>query len=742
MKQVLFGLVIAVCAAMFGVNFVDAMNDERTAMAGAVAHAGQAFSVPSDATDPDAVLSALRSAAEATGTNVFRTAVGVDQNNSAFVTHYVLLTGPDTRVFDGAALSSGRFLTAEESQDGDALVTSITNDPHAVGVVRVLGGEERFSFRPLRAAFDAMPASGTYHAECGSVGCAAFKDAAAAAFTTLAGRLIVASDLDAPNRQLYISTNTTPIYLHLAVFAGLLFTAVLAIYRQLYEAKRAGAMRLLGYGATRVWWTVTGRPLMIVGAATGVALVFLAALVPGAHAGFVARVTFGQMVAVGLLAAASLLTIPYVARMRVSDALKNRRDTGALFKTGIALSVVTSAALVVVAAGAWSNVGVINKEREALQQWTSTSGYGVFTPVNIGNDSVDLQTGKGGREVTQATVLYDALTARGALYVDAVQYSEKMLEDDLPAGVYRSMTVNLAYLNAYPIRGTDGQPITIDESESSWIVLVPEQFRSQELEITEYYRTRREGGFRAEKSRFHRDVSATRHEHPVRIIWTDQDQRIFAFNPEVAASSGGSVEDPIVQVMTQANSLGNDRLSAVTGGPDGGLKVPLIEGSSQATITALHPLLTRLNLDDNLRHLATINEYQLSEIGYLQESLRNTMIVLGALAVLLVIVTAQALTIAFERFSRTIVVRGLFGLSPWRRYREFIRLGALVWTVQAVLGVGLVSIGFRPFSYTDTGPQSTLTAAVAIGVVQGVVAIGVLWVTERRRTLTILKGDL
>lgn len=374
MRHVLLGLVIAVCAATFGASFVNGINGQRTAAARAAADAGHAFSVPSDATDPDAVLSALRSAAEATRSNVFRTVVGVDENDRAFVTQYVLLTRPDTRIFDAANLSSGRFLSVQESQEGDASVASTGTSPETVGVLRVLGEGERFSFRPLRTAFDTLPAPGTYYAECGPAGCAAFVDAAAASLAVhVAGRTFVASDLRAPNQQLVVPTNVPPLYLQLAVAAGLLLTAVLAVYLQLYEAKRAGALRLFGYGATRAWWTITGRPVMIVGAASGIACVSLAALVPGADARFVAVVVLDQAAALGLIAAASLLTIPYVARMRISDALKNRRDTGALFGTGIVLSVAISAALVVVAAGAWSNVDVINRDRDNLRHWTSTS---------------------------------------------------------------------------------------------------------------------------------------------------------------------------------------------------------------------------------------------------------------------------------------------------------------------------------------------------------------------------------
>ncbi|MEV8147633.1 hypothetical protein AB0O52_05725 [Arthrobacter sp. NPDC080073] len=743
MKHILLGLVIAVCAATFGASFVNGINGQRTAVARSAADAGQAFSVPSDATDPDAVLSALRSAAEATRSNVFRTVVGVDENDRAFVTHYVLLTRSDTRVFDAANLSSGRFLTVQESQEGDASVASTDTSPNTVGVLRVLGEGERFSFRPLRAAFDTLPAPGTYYSECGPAGCAGFVDAAAASLTAhVAGRTFVASDLRAPNQQLVVPTNVPPLYLQLAVAAGLLLTAVLAVYLQLYEAKRAGALRLFGYGATRAWWTITGRPVMIVGAASGVACVSLSALLPGADARFVAVVVLDQAAALVLIAAASLLTIPYVATMRISDALKNRRDTGALFGSGIVLSVAISAALVVVAAGAWSNVDVINHERDNLRHWTSTTGYGVFAPMSNGNDAVDLQTGQPGSSVVQATDLYDALSARGALYVYAGAFSETGVQQSRPAGQYRSIQVNPAYLHAYPIRDTDGRPVTVDESESSWILLVPERFRSQQQDIAAYFQAERDSAPSAEKAIFHRDVSSTRRDLRVRIIWTENRQQIFTFNPDVAASSGGLVEDPIVEVMTRANSLGVDRLNAVTGDASAGLKVRLEEGSSQATITALQPLLKRLSLGDNLRHLVTMNEYQLARIGHLQESLRNTTIVLAALVVLLVIITAQTLTIAFERFARKIIVRGLFGLSTVRRYREFIKLGAIVWAVQGGLGSGLVLAGFRPFSYDDTGPLSTLTAALAISAVQGLAAVGVLWLTERRRTPNILKGEL
>jgi len=710
-------------------------------MARTVANAGQLFAIPSTATDPDAVLAALKSAAVSTRSNVFRTVIGVDEHDHGFVTQYVLVTGSDTRVFNGAVLASGRFLTAQESQGGDVSVSSDDSSPNRVGVLRVLGASERFSFRPLWTLFDTIPAPGAYYAECGQSGCAPFLTAVAAALSTgTSGDSFAVSDLSATDRQLVVPTHDPQLYLQLAVVAGLLITVVLAVYRQFYEAKRAGVMGLLGYGPLRVWWSITGHPIIIVGTAAGVVFSTGSTLIPGADSGFVAVVIVGQMTAVGLLAVTSLLTVPYVARMRISEVLKNRRDTRALFGTGIGLSIVTSAMLVVVATGAWSHVDTMNRERESLRQWTSTAGYGVFAPVSNGDDVVDLETGQPGFSLVEATDLYDALSTQGALYVYAADYSDTALQKPLSPDAYRSMQVNPAYLSAYPILDTDNQPITVNESESSWVLLVPEHLRSQEQKITAYFQAGRSSAFSGEKTIFHRSVSVVAQNQPVRIVWTHTGQRIFTFNPDVAVASGGAVEDPIVEVLTRANSLGIDRLNAVTGDASAGLKIPLVGGSSQATLTALQPLLTRLKLDDNLRHVVTLNEYQLARIDRLQENLRGTMIVLAALALLLIIITAQSLTIAFERFARKIVVRGLFGLAAWRRYREFMTLGAVVWAIQAVIGVGVVSVGFQPFSATDTGPLSTLVAAAAVSAIQAMVAVGVLQLMERRNTSNILKG--
>ena len=59
----------------------------------------------------------------------------------------------------------------------------------------------------------------------------------------------------------------------------------------------------------------------------------------------------------------------------------------------------------------------------------------------------------------------------------------------------------------------------------------------------------------------------------VKIIWTADNQPVFTFNTTIDPDSGSNVTDPIVEVMTNENTLPIDRVNAITGALNTPLKI-------------------------------------------------------------------------------------------------------------------------------------------------------------------------
>jgi hypothetical protein len=152
-----------------------------------------------------------------------------------------------------------------------------------------------------------------------------------------------------------------------------------------------------------------------------------------------------------------------------------------------------------------------------------------------------------------------------------------------------------------------------------------------------------------------------------------------------------------------------------------------------------------MKLADNLTDLVTMNEYVIGQIQYLDQGIQDVLLVAFALIVGMLALIVQGLSVTFERFSRKIVVRSLFGLPFGQKYREFLIIFASVWVVQVLGALGANAAGLSPFSTSttsSTSPAATVLAVSAIVfVVELLISAGVLLRIEKRRTVTVLKGE-
>jgi hypothetical protein len=407
------------------------------------------------------------------------------------------------------------------------------------------------------------------------------------------------------------------------------------------------------------------------------------------------------------------------------------------------------AVVALLALQAWSDVTELHQRQSLAGAWKGTDDFAVFFPYNVGNDLDEAQSGGNESTLAVARDLYPVLDAHGALFIDAGNYKPGAPPNRwLPAWPIR---VNTNYLSQYPILDETGKAVQVSPDEPDWVVAVPEQYKSQQARIRTIFQETRVGGpdfngaVQAQERMLAGSVPPRFRGQHVRIIWTKSHQDVFSFNAEVNPAGGNTIRDPIVEIMTPANSLPLDRFNAVTGNINTALKVRL-DGTSAATLRGLKPNLTRLGLDDNLGHLVTGNENRLNELSLIRTAVRRTSaIAAGALGVMLLL-SASIVTVFSDRRRRTITVRRLLGVGFLRTYRELFLLIGVVWLGQAVVaGVAAVMLGLPARDAPRAAGSSTaefphlLSVLVLSLVIETLFAIGVATVNERRKTAERLK---
>ena len=750
MKRVIIALLMLLSAAATATVFVNTDNAQRQLMQHAAVKVGLPVTIPGDPrlSDPVKMYAALRTAAADARVNVFRTSVGYTPDGRPQVTQYVLLT-TSTHLFDAFSLQAGRWLGPQDADHPERfLSTTQTGSPDQVGVLGDFGGNDLVAVRGLRSAFDSLQVAATYDVESSAPSSYdRFLNSLAQASSQVAGGagLFTAASFQGGNDSFAGYTSDFAPILNAVQYVIIFFTALFLAFQVLHDAKKAGVMKLHGFGLVRVWFAIAGRLILIsLVVSEAIALVVTR---------FVPDTTFEFSVSVGLtivrtfavMLVASIVACAYVARTNISNAIKNRKDTRGVFAVNTLVKIACSVALIAVGAGLWLQYANAAAERQQFGNWDRARGFGIFSPQVVGNDLVETETGGNATTAAEVYDLYPALNDRGALYVDARNYEPVALAEALPPGAYRSIDVNVNYLKQFPLRDDLGRTIGIGENTTDWVVLASSHYKSQQAEILAYFQVVRSGAVHAEDSAFGRPAPASVAHQGVSIIWMQDNQAVFSFNPLVNPDHGNNIVDPFIEVITAANSLGIDRANMLSGGGGTAMKIRLLGGDPVRTMQDLLPTLRRLKLDDNLPYLVTMDEYVSQQIAALDNGIRIVAIAGIALLVGLLVLAVQSISILFERYSRRITVRRLFGAGFMRTYREPLLIFTAVWSFQLVGALAANRLGLSPFSTPTSsrvaGDGIVVAIAASVALVEVLFSAGVLTFIESHSVVRVLKQE-
>lgn len=646
----------------------------------------------------------VMTAAHEADINMVRPSLGYTPSGTPSIMEFLYLTH-HTRFFHGFSLRSGHFLTPGATQDGAALVSSVaTGTPQQVGVLRV-NRSVYMALQPLSRLphFD-VPWVGEYWVEASPQAYQLFvRDVVTAMNAKFSGGF-VASDFTqgqsfdlASHASLGFAVWGSNFLQYALLFWGILvgITVVSLLYYGFSVAKRIGIYRLNGWSPGAIWYALVGRTVVLwILASAGIAL--LAGIVHyGLDEAWIGPLGGTMGVTDGLMLAASAVIWVYIHRVRIHDAVKQHRRTGAVLMMNVTVKAAAVVVLLVVGTAVWHEYQQLHTEKAVLAQWHHTqamASFGVAYPVKVGYDRINDTEGGQSKSYVEARWLYPALARAGAIYLDARDYDEGALALPESRGFVRTVTVNPNYLAHYPIQTVHHQAVRVSETTRRWIVLVPEQYRPDRTKILKFVTEGRQSALEEEMSVLHTPAPPGLAHQKIQLIWIANGQPLFSWNPSVFPGQRNRIVSPIIQVQTLGNSLPEDWMNAITGGVASPLKIPLVHHSPAETIARWRPLLTRLHLADYLRTIMPVTQAVSHKIMILDRAIRWYVVLGTALFVMAVILMMQNTRVIFIHYQKRFLVRRLFGWGRLASYREGWAIIGASWVGQALAAVAVVGV--------------------------------------------------
>ncbi|WP_025693278.1 bacteriocin-associated integral membrane family protein [Paenibacillus zanthoxyli] len=668
--------------------------------------------------------------------NIFRKSIQFQEDDQIDILKYVLLT-TNTRFFTDFHLKQGRFLSAQDMGKRDSYVSTIDSDEaNQVGTIAEFGGNQVVKIESLQASYNYLPVHGTYYAEVPN------RDELAAfihLFVQKLNQYFKGYNLAFSDGDFLESQHSTELqavsfrgltiltYLSYVIYA---MTILLLQYAILNESKKLGILKLHGVSRIRLWSIVAGKRITYTFISAILLSLVLAALIPDSTLSFLTNFLLYQFKAYLILIVMSLVVYVYISSIKVGRILKNVKDTTGIFILNFLMKIGCSVLIGLTGLSIWVQFTSIHEQRAELRNWESVKDYGVFYPVNNGYDGDRIFSSDSDFEHVSHNELYFLLNQTDSILIAALMYEEQELIDSKNWDGIRSVRVNPNYLKKFPLLDSNNNKVEISEKDSDWILLVPEKYRNREKEILKFFQWGRKEFREIDKQFYKKSIPGKIKNQKLRIVWMKNNQQVFSFNPNVFPSEHNNIVDPITEVLTENNSLYADRSAILGGGANDPLKVRLINRDPRLTYETLLPELKKLRVDDNLRHLVTIDQYMLEKINDQQNAIQESWLTLIALMAGLILLAVQNLVLFFNKYQSKFIVRRLFGIGFWRTYIEYWRLFLIAGVLQTLLC----------FVLNKGIDIPLLIVAAIILVIEMIASVIALIKIEKKNKMKVLKG--
>ncbi|PAE88706.1 DUF1430 domain-containing protein [Shouchella clausii] len=717
-------------------------TDQEVRSWSAAAYAGFSFTIPhSELFGPYEVLPLLTEAAVDHNVNLLRDVQLLEEDNNIAFTTFVFLTR-NSSFLGGIPLQAGSHLTIEETKDSNFILHShrVPQDEESIkGTIQTLGRSHTRIVQPLHHFPDYVSPFGTYHVEqTDSVSEEQFLKTLVDLFNGYLENHIAepvpltADDFAVQTDQTPVSTTFDPTYVQTLAWTLWGITGLVLMFYIMRNGKTVAIYSMHGFSLVQIWKALVGRVSMLLFFVCIVLLPIVATCLFGWQPRYLIVTFLAVTIPYVLVLGLSWLFVYSISRSKLIDGIKNNSNTKLFLLVSQAAKAVALVAALAFLLQISDRITELEEVRHSLTDWDISKDYGEFYPHLEGYDSDEYERGTGIERTSNIITekLYPVLNADGAIYIDTDSYQEDTLIFDAQHNpdMIRSIRVNPNYLRMFPVVDEHQQTVVIDEEETDRVLLVPHQYKGKEDEIVSYFKEVYASWLTIE--RYQSEQFSHLHEQDFHIVWLADQQSVFSFNIDVFPEENNMIIDPIIEVVTENNSYPLDRdffRGSIGNDP---LKVKLLDQSTAKTYEHYLPLLRDLQLEDNAKHLVTINEQAQKDISEIQRALTLDTILFVLTATIALFMIVQTSHLLFAQHKKRFLLRRFFGHSLLRAYRNVLFWTLTTWIV--ILSTAL---------YRYSGYQDLTIITLALFLAEVVVTLVVLTRLEQKNKVSILKGE-
>ena len=684
------------------------------------------FFIPNDnrLSDPNEMYKIIKEVSSEKNVNIFRKSV-VANNKGAFEDVKYTLINTNTQFFNVFDFNEKNINT--KLKDEEFYSSYNTNDPNQIGLIKDFGNNDNIKIKSFDSLYRSFSVSGVYYAELP-------KDLSADDFLSVLIKRIN-HDLDTTytvenfkySSQSQINNIQEPLKILDTISFMIIIVSILVItFYILQNSKKISIYKLNGISNIRIWMTIVQNHLNKSYIYASVIMIIISIINKLPYT-FTLSLIFRQIIYYIIFSVFLLIPYTFILKSNLNFNIKNKDNDAYLIKFNFLVKIIFISIITSISAGILLNIKSLIKDLDNISQWEVSKDYGVIYPVLFGNNDIDDEY----FDVDFSNKLYNYLNKNGALYIDAGEF-----QDDIEVGPefnrHFTMTANINYLNKVNIKDEHNNNISISENETSWIVLVPEKYKSEEHKIINDIKFLREGSYNFENDDMNHKINKDEFmNQEIKIIWTKNNQNLFSFNPDVNTSNKNMVNDPIIEVITENNSLVSDKYGTWGNGGSSPLKVKLINNSTIDTYNDLLPLFKELGLDDNFTTIINLNDLILSRISELKNDIKISLTIVIMIFVCFLVIELQNIIIIFNKYKQKFIIKRSFGIGKFKAYKEFFNIFIGSYIIQILL-LFVSNIGI-PFDFIKITSLIYIVDLIFI-----LVSISIL---ESKNKIKVLKGE-
>lgn len=395
----------------------------------------------------------------------------------------------------------------------------------------------------------------------------------------------------------------------------------------------------------------------------------------------------------------------YVNNMDISSCIKNKYPAKDILFFNIVIKVILCTLLIFIVNKQVINYNNIKKVFDnSYKNWEDVSNYRVLSLDNLSSEA----------QYSNADIeIYKYFNKRGAIFAGFGMYESESIK--LNKNIDKTQffaTVNPNYLNKNSVYNINGKKVTITESNSNFVLLVPVKYKSKENKIRQFYQ---------------KWIDSYKINRKVQIIWTMSNQKLFSYDFMVNSSDNYCVTDPILFVGTENGGYPgwNTQLFNVQGNP---FKVKV--NSSKSDKEFIEKGLQKYGYLSYGLQINRANEEVISNVKEYKDlfwwSTMGIIIILFILSIIFV----QNIYNFYEQFKVQLAVRQLHGYKKIDKYKEYLFVIILSWII-----VGAVCY------FSSLALLKVITIVSVIGfLIELILSFIMLTYVENKRITDFIKG--